>query len=219
MKPTLLLVEDDPTIGHSVSTFLQASYTVDWLTHGQQALEKLYDTTYDLVILDIMLPGMDGHTLLKEIRKLGTTPVLMLSALSDDTNQLQAFTQQADDYVSKPFSIALLLARVEALLRRSGATQDQLTLGELVLYPNDYRTMYQNQEVTLTLKEFKILLHLAKNQGRVLSQEALLSHLYGYDFDRLENTLQVHIKNIRSKISFNYIKTIRGVGYKLEVPS
>ena len=217
MKPHILLIEDDPTIGHSVSTFLQANYTVDWLTDGQQALEKLYDTTYDLVILDIMLPGLNGHAVLKEIRTLGNTPVLMLSALSDDTNQLQAFTQQADDYVTKPFSIALLLARVEALLRRSGATGDILSLGELHLYPSDYRTVYQDQEITLTLKEFNILLYLAKNQGHVLSQEAILSHIYGYDFDRLENTLQVHIKNIRHKLPLDCIKTVRGVGYKLEI--
>ena len=217
MTINILLVEDDKHIGQSVTTFLETQYKVDWVTDGSVALEKIYENSYDLIILDIMLPNADGHTILKEIRKLGDTPVLMLSALDDDRNQLQSFDNQADDYVTKPFKIALLMKRVEALLRRSGATSQVVSIGEITLYPEEYRAVYKDADIPFTLKEFNIFLYFAKNQNRVLSQDAILSHIYGYDFDRLENTLQVHIKNIRAKLPVDLIKTIRGVGYKLEV--
>ena len=223
MPIKILLVEDDKPIRHSVTAFLEnANYQVEALEDGQLALEHIYNNEggYDLIILDIMLPNVDGHTLLKEIRKQGDTPVLMLSALSDDLNQIKAFDEQADDYVTKPFKINLLLKRIEALLRRSGLFQDEIKLNaDLILYPQEYRITYKDDEIPLTLKEFNILLYLAQNQNRVLTQEAILSHLYGYDFDRLENTLQVHIKNLRAKLPVDLIKTIRGVGYKLEVLS
>ncbi|MCL2015732.1 MAG: response regulator transcription factor [Defluviitaleaceae bacterium] len=214
----ILLVEDDQNILDTVKTFLQAAgYEVDACTDGDVAMQKIYDNSYNLAILDIMLPGTDGHALLKEIRSLNNTPVIMLSALSDENNQIRSFEAEADDYVTKPFKIQLLLKRVEALLRRSGALLKEIKCGDILLFPADYKTMHNGVEIPLTVKEFEILLLLAQNKGRTLSHDAILSHIYGYDFDRLENTIQVHIKNLRAKLPTDIIKTVRGVGYRMEV--
>ena len=225
MDIKILLVEDDTNILHSVKAFLEnEGYAVDACEDGNLALEKIYAQRYHLAILDIMLPGADGHTILKELRTLGDTPVLMLSALDDDVSQVRSFDGEADDYVTKPFKIQLLLKRVEALLRRSGALSKALHCGGLVLYPEEYRIAYSDangeKEIPLTLKEFEILHLLVQNKNRTLSHETIMARVYGYDFDRLENTVQAHIKNLRAKLPLDIIdmiKTVRGVGYRLEV--
>ena len=217
MDIKILLVEDDENICNTVKTFLvEAGYKVDACFDGDEAHEKIYNNTYQLAIFDIMLPGMNGHELLRELRKLNDTPVLMMTALSDDDNQIRAFDAQADDYVTKPFKIQLLLKRVEALLRRSGALSKEVNFGGISLYPEDYRTVHGDKDISLTPKEFEILLLLVQNKNRTLSHETILSRVYGYDFDRLENTLQVHIKNLRAKLPVDIIKTVRGIGYRLE---
>jgi two-component system response regulator VanR len=213
----ILLVEDDEHILKSVTAFLEGEgYSVDSCFHGDAALEKIYENKYHLVILDIMLPGADGHRILTELRSLGNTPVLMLSALSDDGNQIRSFDNEADDYVTKPFKIQLLLKRVEALLRRSGALAKEVSYGRLRLYPEDFKAVCDGNDIPLTLKEFEILLLFVQNKGRTLSHETIMSRVYGYDFDRLENTVQVHVKNLRAKLSVDIIKTVRGIGYRLE---
>jgi two-component system response regulator VanR len=217
MDIKILFVEDDEHILNSVAAFLESEgYSVDLCADGDLALEKIYENTYHLVILDIMLPGANGHEILKELRSLNNTPVLMLSALADDGNQIRAFDCEADDYVTKPFKIQLLLKRVEALLRRSGALSKEIIFGSIALYPEDYRVVCGGKEIPLTLKEFEILFLLVQNKNRTLSHEAILSRVYGYDFDRFENTLQVHVKNLRAKLPVDIIKTVRGVGYRLE---
>jgi two-component system response regulator VanR len=217
MDIKILLVEDDMHILNSVKVFLEnEGYFVDACDHGDLALDKIYDTIYDLAILDIMLPGTDGHTLLRELRSLNNTPVLMLSALSDSDNQIRSFEYEADDYVTKPFEIRLLLKRVEALLRRSGALSKEIRYGDIILYPDDYKATYNGKEVHLTLKEFEILHLLMQNKNRTMSHEAIMSRVYGYDFDRMGNTVQVHIKNLRAKLPSDIIKTVRGIGYRLE---
>jgi len=217
MDIKILLVEDDEHILNSVAAFLEnEGYNVDTCIDGDLALEKVYENSYHLAILDIMLPGADGHEILRKLRSLNDTPVLMLSALADDGNQVRSFDNQADDYVTKPFKIQLLLKRVEALLRRSGALSKEVNFGGISLYPEDYRTVHGDKDIPLTLKEFEILLLLVQNKNRTLSHETILSRVYGYDFDRLENTLQVHIKNLRAKLPVDIIKTVRGIGYRLE---
>jgi two-component system response regulator VanR len=213
----ILLVEDDEHILNSVKAFLEnEGYFVEACDHGDVALEKIYVNKYHLAILDIMLPGTTGHTILKELRSLNNTPVLMLSALSDSNNQIKSFDNEADDYVTKPFEIQLLLKRVEALLRRSGALSKEIRYNSIVLYPEDYKAVCDEKEIPLTLKEFEILLLLMQNKNRTMSHEAIMSRVYGYDFDRLENTVQAHIKNLRAKLPTGIIKTVRGVGYRLE---
>lgn len=217
MSIRILLVEDDEHINNTVRTFLSESgYKVDACMNGDEAHTKLYDRTYQLVILDIMLPGISGHELLREIRKLNNTPVLMMTALSDDENQIRAFDAEADDYVTKPFKMQLLLKRVEALLRRSGAITKEVRLGKLILLPDDFKAAYDNAELSLTLKEFEILMLLAQNSGRTLSHEIILSRIWGYDFDGDGSTVHTHIKNLRAKLPENIIKTVRGVGYRME---
>jgi len=217
MSINILLVEDDKHILNTVAAFLEEEgYHVDPCTQGDLALEKIYENSYHLVILDIMLPSVDGHTILKELRSLNNTPVLMMSALSDEGNQIRAFDCEADDYVIKPFKVQLLLKRVEALLRRSGALAKEISFCGLTLYTEDYRAEHDGKDIHLTPKEFEILLLLMQNESRTLTHETILSRVYGYEFDRMENTVQAHIKNLRSKLPVDIIKTVRGVGYRLE---
>ncbi|MNO17153.1 putative transcriptional regulatory protein YedW [compost metagenome] len=217
MDIQILLVEDDEHICNTVKTFLsEAGYKVDACIDGNEAHKKFYSDIYQLVILDIMLPGMSGHELLREFRKLNNTPVLMMTALSDDENQIKAFDAEADDYVTKPFKIQLLLKRVEALLRRSGALAKEIRYSKLTLLPEDFKAAYGGVELPLTLKEFEILMLLVQNSGRTLSHEIILSRVWGYDFDGDGSTVHTHIKNLRAKLPENIIKTARGVGYRLK---
>ncbi len=217
MSIRILLVEDDEHICNTVKAFLsEAGYKVDACMDGDEAHAMFYDNAYQLVILDIMLPRMSGHELLREFRKLNNTPVLMMTALSDDENQIRAFDEEADDYVTKPFKIQLLLKRVEALLRRSGALAKEVHYRKLTLLPEEFRALYDDTELPLTVKEFEILLLLVQNRGRTLTHENILSRVWGYDFDGDGSTIHTHIKNIRSKLPENIIKTVRGVGYRLE---
>ncbi|UJF33362.1 response regulator transcription factor [Paenibacillus hexagrammi] len=212
----ILLVEDDEHIGNTVKTFLsEAGYQVDACIDGEEAYHKFLNQMYQLVVLDVMLPGMNGHELLREFRKLNHTPVLMLTALSDDENQIKAFDAEADDYVTKPFKIQILLRRVEALLRRSGALAKEIRYNKLTLLPEDFKAVYGGVELPLTLKEFEILLLLVQSRGRTLSHEVILSRVWGYDFDGDGSTVHTHIKNLRAKLPENIIQTARGVGYRL----
>jgi len=212
----ILLVEDDVNINNTIKAFLtEQGYAVDACTCGNEALEKFYDNQYQLAILDIMLPGMNGHELLREFRKLNNTSILMMTALADDENQIKAFDAEADDYVTKPFKMQILLKRVEALLRRSGALSKDIHFGKLILTPDDYKAIYNGTELSLTLKEFEILMLFAQNKGKILFHEAILTRVWGYDFDGGESTVHTHIKNLRAKLPENIIKTVRGVGYRL----
>jgi two-component system response regulator VanR len=183
---------------------------------GDEAHTLFYENAYQLAILDILLPGMSGHALLKEFRKLNDTPVLMMTALSDDANQIRAFNNEADDYVTKPFKMQLLMKRVEALLRRSGALTKEIRYGNLILNPEEYKAFYDGAELTLTPKEFEILMLFMQNKGRTLSHDTILSRVWGYDFDGDGSTVHTHIKNLRAKLPKNIIATVRGVGYRLD---
>jgi two-component system response regulator VanR len=217
MDINILVVEDDEHIGKAVETFLRdAGYGVELCADGTRAQEKIYDKQYQLIILDIMLPGVNGQELLRELRKLTDVPVLMMTALSGDVHEINAFDNLADDYIIKPFSMLVLLKRVEALLRRSGILRSELRAGELTLYPALYKACWGEQELSLTLREFEILMLLARHGGTVISHETILTKIWGYDYYGNEGTVHTHIKNLRSKLPVNIIKTVRGVGYMLE---
>ncbi|MCL2497382.1 MAG: response regulator transcription factor [Symbiobacteriaceae bacterium] len=217
MEIKILLVEDDENICHTVKAFLlETGYKVDACLDGSDALTMFYDHSYQLVILDIMLPSMNGHELLREFRKLHNTPVLMMTALSDDENQIRAFDAEADDYVTKPFKMQLLLKRVEALLRRSGALAKEIRWGKFTLRPEEYRAFYRGEELSLTLREYEILMLLWQNKGRTLSHETILSRVWGYDFDGDGSVVHTHIKNLRAKLPESIIKNVRGIGYRIE---
>jgi len=217
MSIKILLVEDDEHINNTVKAFLvDTGYHVDACMDGSEALAMFYDNVYHLIILDIMLPGMNGHELLRAFRKLNNTPVLMMTALSDDENQIRAFDAEADDYVTKPFKIQLLLKRVEALLRRSGALSKQISCGRLILHPDGFKAEYEGADLALTLKEFEILLLLVQHKGRTLTHDTILSRVWGFDFSGDGTAVHTHMKNLRAKLPENIIKTVRGVGYRLE---
>jgi two-component system response regulator VanR len=219
MDIQILVVEDDAHICEMVKKYLQkAGFHVDTCSDGNMALEQFYNKNYHLVILDIMLPGVDGQELLKEFRRIhDDTPVLMMTALSDDDNQMKAFSNEADDYVTKPFSMQILLKRVEALLRRSGVLKKEIHIGKLTLYPETYGVGYEGSQITLTPKEFEILLLFAQNKNKIIPHETLLVKIWGYDFDGNEGIVHANIKKLRDKLPENIIKTVKGVGYCLEV--
>jgi len=217
MDICIFVAEDDERIGNAVKAFLlDAGYRVELCANGQEACERLFDKKYHLVILDIMLPGMDGQQILREFRKISDVPVMMITALSGDSNQLKAFDNLADDFIAKPFSMQILLKRVEALLRRCGALQKEFRFGELCLNRELFKAFWDGNELPLTLKEFEILCLLVHNEDRVVSHETLLTKIWGYDYYSSESTVHTHIKNLRAKLPRNIIKTVRGVGYCME---
>ena len=218
MNINILVVEDDTRIQDMICKFLRKEgWLVDACTHGDDALSLFYDKTYQVIILDIMLPGTNGQELLKELRQIRDTPVLMMTALSDDENQLLAFNNQADDYVTKPFSMQILVKRAEALLRRSGALKKEIQAGKLTLFPETYGVEYDGGKIILTPKEFEILEMFARNAGKIISHEALLTRIWGYDFDGNEGIIHASMKKLRDKLPRGIIRTIKGVGYCLEV--
>jgi two-component system response regulator VanR len=218
MDIKILLVEDDEHICNAVRTFLlEAGYQVDACLDGNEAHIRFYEHAYQLVILDILLPNMGGYELLKEFRKVSDAPVLMMTALADDANQIRAFDAEADDYVIKPFKMRILLKRVEALLRRSGALAKEIRLGKLTILPDDFRAFYDRSELPLTLKEFEILTLLMQNTHMTLTHETILYRVWGYDYDGDgRSNVHTHIKNLRAKLPVSIIQTVRGVGYRLE---
>ena len=217
MDIKLLIVEDDEDIREAVKAYLlDVGYKVDACSDGDNALNLFYGGNYQLVILDIMLPGVNGHELLKEFRRLQDAPVLMLTALDDVDNEIRAFTNEADDYVTKPFDMKVLIKRVEALLRRSGALQKEIRVGSLTLYPESYRADYNGTDISLTPKEFEILMLLAQNNGKIILHETLFTRIWGYDTEVTEGVLHVNIKRLRDKFPVNIIRTVKGVGYSLE---
>ena len=217
MEINILIAEDDTHIGNTIKAFLaDAGYNVELCADGKAACERLFDGKFNLVILDIMLPGMNGQEILKEFRMVSTIPVMMITALSGDREQLRAFDNLADDFVPKPFSMQVLVKRAEALLRRSGALQKEIKTGSLCLNRETFKAFWRDEELTLTLREFEILCLLADNEGRVISHDTLLTKIWGYDCYASEGTVHTHIKNLRAKLPQNIIKSVRGVGYSLE---
>ena len=220
MDINILVVEDDTRIQDMVCKFLHnEGWVVDACTNGDDALNLLYDKSYQLIILDIMLPGVNGQELLRELRQIRDTPVLMMTALSDDDNQLRAFNNQADDYVTKPFSMQILVKRSEALLRRSGALKKEIHAGKLVLFPETYGVEYDGEKIILTPKEFEILELFVRSAGKIVTHENLLTRIWGYDFEGNEGIIHASMKKLRDKLPCGIIRTIKGVGYCLEVGS
>lgn len=217
MNIQILVAEDDPHICGMVKKFLSnAGYSVDTCSNGNTALERLYNKRYHLVILDIMLPGLNGQDLLKELRKINDTPVLMMTALSDDDNQITAFSNEADDYVTKPFSMGVLVKRAEALLRRSGVLKKEIRVGKLALYPETYGVQFNGENIRLTPREFEILMLFVQNRNRIVPHETMLVKIWGYDFEGNEGIVHASINKLRNKLPENIIRTIKGVGYCLE---
>lgn len=218
----ILIAEDDLNIQDIIKELLtEEGYTVDVAENGQVAYELFKENNYDLLISDVMMPIMDGHNLVKLVRKTNKNiKILMLTALGEEYDELKGFDLGVDDYISKPFSFNILLKRVEALLRR-GAEQEnnvelQYTYGNVELDTEKHVVLVDGKDVALTLKEFEILKLLIENVGKVISRESLLDHVWGYSYYGDTRVIDTHIKNLRKKTGITTIKTVTGIGYKLE---
>ncbi|MCB1658696.1 MAG: response regulator [Moraxellaceae bacterium] len=215
----ILLVEDDAMLGETLQSALEPQgYTVDWLTDGQQALHAISDQHFDLVILDLGLPRLDGMTVLQNVRNKGIqTPVLILTARDTIADRVKGLDTGADDYLLKPFDLAELNARLRALTRRAhGRANSQIVYGSLSLDPQSQQVFYQQQEVSLHRREFMVLHQLLEHVGKVVTRQQLEQSLYGWGEDIESNALEVHIHHLRKKLYPELIKTIRGVGYIIQ---
>lgn len=216
----LLIVEDDTKISNAIKEGLeQENYIVDISHDGEQGLDMASENTYDLLILDLMLPKIDGLSLSKILRKEKiNTPILMLTAKSTLENKLEGFSSGADDYLTKPFEFEELLARIRALLKRPTKLSPQtIKYDELELNLEDKTLKYKNKIIDLTKKEFQLLEFLLQNKGTVFSKERIIEKVWEYDSDVLPNNVEVYVGYLRKKLGrSNPIKTIRGFGYKID---
>lgn len=214
----ILLVEDDPLLTSGLLLALQrANYAVEHVADGKSAVRALADNTFDMAILDLGLPLMDGTDVLRTIRGTGNgLPVLILSARDGTEDRILGLDLGADDYLVKPFELGELLARIRVLeRRRSGITVNRLQVGALSLDLANFSVQWQGESVELLRREFMLLKHLAENPQRVFNRAQLEESLYGWGEGVESNTIDVHVHHIRKKISPNVIKTIRGVGYRI----
>ncbi|KXZ40385.1 Transcriptional regulatory protein, C terminal [Alkalithermobacter thermoalcaliphilus JW-YL-7 = DSM 7308] len=225
MKKKVLIVEDEDKIADIVKAYLEnEGFDAYICKNGVQVIDTFSNKSFDVVILDLMLPGISGEEICKRLRTFSNVPIIMLTAKSDEESKLEGFALGADDYITKPFSPRELVSRVKALLRRTESKSS--ILADIISFNNDLEIDIRRQEVRknnklvyLTPNEYKILLTLASNPNQVFSREVLIETAFGFDYDGFYRTIDTHIKNIRQKIEDNpkspkYIKTVYGVGYK-----
>ncbi len=222
----ILIVEDEKTLCETIGKHLTAAgYTVDLCFDGDDALFYIEGTEYDAVVLDIMLPGTNGLTILKTIRdKQNLTPVLLLTAKSTVEDKVKGLDCGADDYLTKPFSLDELTARLRVLIRRQGGTggraDNTLTVGPLTLDTATRSATRDGKEIKLTAKEYSILEYLMRNQGVVLSRDKIEQHIWNYDYTGSSNVIDVYIRTLRKKIDADFdvklIQTVRGMGYVIK---
>ena len=195
-----------------------AGYQVTLADDGMDGIAAFHKDSFDLVLLDIMMPRLDGYSVCEMIRNESSTPIILLTALDDEDNQMKGFNLLADDYITKPFSMPLVLKRMEAVLRRarSGEKSSVLVYQNVQLDTENYKVFVEGKEVTLTAREFDILRLLMENQGRVFTREQLLDIIWNYDYLGDDKIINTHIKNIRKKLGVDCIETIRGVGYRID---
>ena len=220
----LLVVEDEKRIADFLSRGLQsAGYAVDTVNTGSDAVEMVHSTEYDLVVLDLGLPDMDGLQVLEKIRNRKVIPpVLILSARDSVDDRVKGLEQGADDYLVKPFAFVELLARARVLLRRGQPTPEKLLVGDLTLDCIRRKVTRFNENIELAPKEFSILEYMMRNRGRPLSRTKIVEHVWDMDYDGLTNIVDVYIRHLRSKIDDKFplkmIHTVRGIGYMLDAP-
>ncbi len=219
----IYLVEDDANIRELVVYTLKSSnMEAVGFENSKGFWEAIEKSMPDLVLLDIMLPGEDGLTILKKLRNSPVTknlPIMMLTAKSSEYDKVIGFDYGADDYVAKPFGMMELIARIKALLRRTPATKNdkEYEIGPLYVCPNRHKVKVDGEKIVLTLKEFEMLVFLLENRGVVLTRDQILNKIWGYSFDGESRTVDVHIRTLRQKLknAANVIETVRGIGYKI----
>ena len=222
-KTKILVVDDESRMRKLVKDFLaRQGYTVLEAADGMEAMDYFYaDKDIALIILDVMMPKMDGWQVCREIRMHSKVPIIMLTARSEERDELQGFDRGVDEYISKPFSPKILVARVEAILRRTqgSGNADEISAGGIVVDKAAHTVMSDGSPVDLSFKEFELLTYFMENQGIALSREKILNNVWNYDYFGDARTIDTHVKKLRSKLGDKgeYIKTIWGMGYKFEV--
>lgn len=215
----ILVIEDEPDIQEMLCAYLRdAGYSVSAASDGIQAMDCFHRESWDLILLDLMLPKIDGYGVCELIRRESDVPLIMVTALDTEENQIRGFDLQIDDYVTKPFSMPILLRKIAAVLRRTGSDAEsrQLFYRDITMDLDAYRVNVDGVLLDLTTREFELLKELLQNQGRVLTRSVLLGQLWNYDFIGDERIVDSHIKNLRKKLNRDYIETVRGVGYRVE---
>lgn len=218
---SILIIEDEISIAELERDYLELSgFEVEIETSGTSGLERALKEDFNLIILDLMLPGIDGFDICKKIREHKNTPIIMVSAKKDDIDKIRGLGLGADDYMTKPFSPKVLLAKANALLRRSSAIPaDTVNAGKISIFPASHRVFLDGQEITLTHKEYELLYFFMANPGQIFSREQLLNRIWGYDFEGTTRTVDTHIKTLRQKLGgeSKHIVTLIRSGYKFEV--
>ena len=222
MAKTVLIVEDDRNIADLLRLYLEKEgYEVVIANDGLKGVELFKSSQPSLVLLDVMLPGMDGWGVCRAIRSESKTPIIMLTAKADERDELQGFELGVDEYISKPFSPKILVARVEAILRRTNqaSKEDILEVGGIRIDKAAHSVTVDGEPVELSYKEFELLTYFLENQGIALSREKILNNVWNYDYFGDARTIDTHVKKLRSKMGDKgeYIKTVWGMGYKFEV--
>lgn len=226
----LLIVDDEINIRTVIREYAEFyDYQVDEAQDGQEAVDKVKNNNYDIIVMDIMMPVLDGYSACKEIRKFSITPIILLSARSEEHDKLYGFELGIDDYVVKPFSPKELMARINAVVTRHqmiaekstpavAPAAEEYTFGGVVIDPNGRTVEVDGEKIELTPKEFDLLCYLYENKNTALSRETLLGDIWGYDFYGDDRTIDTHIKNLRNHLGpyREFIVTLRGVGYKFE---
>ena len=219
----VLMVDDESRMRKLVSDFLtRKGYQVIEAGDGEEAIDKFYeDKNISLVILDVMMPKMNGWDTCRQIRKNSNVPIIMLTAKSDEASELNGFDCGADEYISKPFSPKILTARVDALIRRSYSidSSEMIDVGGIVINKAAHIVKINDEEIELSFKEFELLTYFVDNKGIALSREKILNNVWNYDYFGDARTIDTHVKKLRKKLGYkgDYIKTIWGMGYKFEV--
>ncbi len=218
----VLVVDDEDRMRKLISDFLKIKdYDVLEAGDGEEAIDIFFsEKDIALIVLDVMMPKMDGWEVLKTIREHSQVPVIMLTARSEEQDELKGFEYGADEYISKPFSPKILVARIEAILRRSGINQDDvIEIGGIEIDKSAHSVKIDGQETELSFKEYELLLYFVENKGIALSREKILNNVWNYDYFGDARTIDTHVKKLRAKMGEkgDYIKTVWGMGYKFEV--
>ena len=216
----ILIVEDEKEIRNILKVYLlTAGYEVTEAADGEEAMKIFYEKPFDLVVLDIMLPKKDGWSICREIKEYSSVPVIIITARDNENDEVFGFEIGADDYITKPFSNKVFLARVKTVLKNKTIinNNNEIEVGKLKINDISHNVTKEGKNLDLAPKEYEILMYFIKNKNIALSREKMLTEIWGYGFVGNDRTIDVHIKNLRKKIGGEYIKTIRSVGYKFEI--
>lgn len=221
MIKKILIADDETRMRILISDFLSnEGYEVVEAADGQKAIDKFtHDTEIKLVILDVMMPYLDGWQVCEEIRRLSTVPIIMLTAKTNENDELHGFKKGADEYIKKPFSPSILVARVNAIMKRTYEDNSTVTKGLLTIDKDKHTVKCANSSLDLSSTEYKLLLYMIDSENIVLTREQLLDNVWGFDYEGTYRTIDTHINRLRDKLALagRYIKTVRGYGYKFEV--